>query len=40
MTYRVHLYTKEKLDERGLTIEAFIVKRIENIENLNNGFGY
>ena len=21
MTYRVHLYTKEKLDEQGLTIE-------------------
>ena len=35
MTYRVHLYTKEKLDEQGLTKEAFIVKRIENIENLS-----
>lgn len=35
MTYRVHLYTKEKLDEQGLTKEAFIVKRIDNIENLS-----
>ena len=39
MTYRVHLYTKEKLDEQDLTKEAFIVKRIDNIENLSAIFG-
>ena len=35
MTCRVHSYTKEQLNEYGLTREAFIVKRIENIENLS-----
>lgn len=35
MNYRTHLHTKEQLDERGLTREAFIVKRINNIKNLS-----
>lgn len=35
MNYRVHLHTKEQLDEHGLTREAFIVKRINNIKNLS-----
>jgi hypothetical protein len=39
MTYRVHLYTKEELGKHGLTKEAFIVKRINNIENLSAIFG-
>lgn len=39
MTCRVHLYTKEELDKHGLTKEAFIVKRINNIENLSAIFG-
>ena len=39
MTCRVHLYTKEELDERGLTKGAFIVKRIENIKSLSIIFG-
>lgn len=39
MTCRVHLYTKEELDKRGLTKEGFIVKRIDNIENLSAIFG-
>lgn len=39
MTCRVHSYTKEQLNEYGLTREAFIVKRINNIENLSAIFG-
>lgn len=39
MTCRVHLYTKEELDERGLTKGAFIVKRIGNIKSLSIIFG-
>ena len=35
MTYRVHSYTKEQLEEHGLTREAFIVKRINNIKKLS-----
>ena len=35
MNYRIHLHTKEQLDEHGLTREAFIVKRINNIKNLS-----
>ena len=35
MNYRTHLHTKEQLDEHGLTREAFIVKRINNIKNLS-----
>ena len=35
MNYRIHLHTKEQLDEYGLTSEAFIVKRINNIKNLS-----
>ena len=32
MNYRIHLQTKEQLDEQGLTRETFIVKRINNIK--------
>lgn len=39
MTCRVHSYTKEKLDEHGLTKEAFIAKRIDNIKRLSAIFG-
>lgn len=39
MNYRTHLHTKEQLDKHGLTKEAFIVKRINNIENLSAIFG-
>ena len=35
MTCRVHSYTKEQLNEYGLTREAFIVKRINNIKKLS-----
>ena len=35
MNYRTHLHTKEQLDERSLTREDFIVKRINNIKNLS-----
>ncbi len=35
MNYRIHLHTKEQLDKYGLTREAFIVKRINNIKNLS-----
>ena len=35
MNYRIHLQTKEQLDEQGLTRETFIVKRINNIKNLS-----
>ena len=35
MNYRIHLHTKEQLDEHGLTRETFIVKRINNIKNLS-----
>ena len=39
MTCEVNLYTKEELDERGLTKRAFIVKRTENIKSLSIIFG-
>lgn len=39
MTCEVNLYTKEELDERGLTKRAFIVKRTENIKCLSIIFG-
>ena len=39
MNYRIHLHTKEQLDEYGLTSEAFIVKRTENIKSLSIIFG-
>ena len=35
MTCIVHSYTKEQLDEHGLTRETFIVKRINNIKKLS-----
>ena len=39
MNYRIHLHTKEQLDEYGLTRETFIVKRINNIKNLSRILG-
>lgn len=39
MTCREHLYTKQELEERGLTKEAFIVHRINNIKSLSTIFG-
>ena len=35
MNYRIHLHTKEQLEEHGLTREAFIAKRIDNIKKLS-----
>lgn len=35
MTCRVHSYTKEQLDEHGLTRETFITKRIKDIKKLS-----